>query len=403
TVTAPRLARAGSHPALLPPPGPVPWRLESTGRGTIENLALVPCPEVLDPLGPGQVRIAVHAVGLNFRDVIVALGMVEGQNGIGGDVSGTVLEVGDDVTNVAVGDRVLGLCSDSFGPVAVCDHRFLTPMPDDWSFEQAATVPITHLTAYYGLVDLAGVQPGESVLVHAAAGGVGVAAVQLARHLGAEVHGTASPGKWRTLREYGLDDKHIANSRTLEFEQAFLESSGGRGMDVVLDCLAGEFVEAGLRLLPRGGRFLEMGKTDKRDPGQVAADHPGVRYQAYDLLEAGPDRIQEMLVAVMALYREGVLRRPPVTVYDLRRAREAMRDLSQAKLVGKAVLTVPRGIDPDGTALITGGTGTLGTLLARHLVHHHGVTHLLLTSRRGPDAPGAQELHDELTRTGAHV
>ncbi|MER6790239.1 beta-ketoacyl synthase N-terminal-like domain-containing protein, partial [Streptomyces sp. NPDC000658] len=372
TVTAPRLARARSHAALLPPPGRTPWRLESTGRGTIENLALVPCPEVLDPLGPGQVRLAVHAVGLNFRDVIVALGMVEGQNGIGGDVAGTVLETGAGVTNVAVGDRVLGLCSDSFGPVAVCDHRHLTPMPEDWSYEQAATVPITHLTAYYGLVDLAGVRPGESVLVHAAAGGVGVAAVQLARHLGAEVYGTASTGKWPTLREYGLDDAHIANSRTLEFEQRFMETSSGCGMDVVLDCLAGEFVDAGLRLLPRGGRFLEMGKTDKRDPARVAEDHADVSYQAYDLMEAGPDRIQEMLVAVMALYRDGKLKPPPVTVYDLRRVREAMRDLSQAKLVGKAVLTVPQGIDRHGTALITGGTGTLGALLARHLVHHHG-------------------------------
>ncbi|WP_254390400.1 type I polyketide synthase, partial [Streptomyces sp. AC550_RSS872] len=403
TVTAPRLARSRSHPALLPPPGPGPWRLETTGRGSIENVELVPCPEVLDPLEPGQVRIAVRAVGLNFRDVIVALGMVEGQNGIGGDVAGTVLETGAGVTNVAVGDRVLGLCSDSFGPVAVCDHRFLTPMPQGWSYEQGATVAITHLTAYYGLVDLADVQPGESVLVHAAAGGVGVAAVQLARQLGAEVYGTASEGKWPTLREYGLDDEHIASSRTLEFEQRFLESSSGCGMDVVLDCLAGEFVDAGLRLLPRGGRFLEMGKTDKRDPQQVAADHPDVAYQAYDLMEAGPDRIQEMLVAVMSLYRDGKLLPPPITTYDLRRARTAMRDLSQAKLVGKAVLTVPRGIDPDGTALITGGTGTLGTLLARHLVHHHGVRHLLLTSRQGPDAPGATELADELTATGAHI
>ncbi|WP_435797611.1 SDR family NAD(P)-dependent oxidoreductase [Streptomyces avermitilis] len=403
TVTAPRLARAQAHPALLPPPGPTPWRLESTGRGTIENVALVPCPEVLDPLGPGQVRIAVHAVGLNFRDVVVALGMVEGQNGIGGDVAGTVLETGAGVSNVAVGDRVLGLCSDSFGPVAVCDHRFLTPMPDGWSYEQAATVPITHLTAYYGLVDLADVQPGDSVLVHAAAGGVGIAAVQLARHLGAEVYGTASPAKWRTLRDLGLDAGHISTSRTLEFEQWFMEGSSGCGMDVVLDCLAGEFVDAGLRLLPRGGRFLEMGKTDKRDPAQVAAAYPGVAYQAYDLMEAGPDRIQEMLVAVLELYRAGVLVPPPVTTYDLRRAREAMRDLSQAKLVGKAVLTVPRGIDPHGTALITGGTGTLGALLARHLVTQHQVTSLLLTSRRGPDAPGATELAAELTAAGAHV
>ncbi|WP_189974585.1 type I polyketide synthase, partial [Streptomyces avidinii] len=360
TVTAPRLARARSHSALLPPSGGVPWRLESTGSGTIENLALVPCPEVLDPLGPGQVRIAVHAVGMNFRDVVVALGVVTTQKGIGGDVAGVVMETGSGVTNVAVGDRVLGLCSDSFGPVAVCDHRFLTPMPDGWSYEQAATIPITHLTAYYGLVDLAAVQQGESVLVHAAAGGVGIAAVQLARHLGAEVYGTASPGKWQTLRDHGLDAPHIANSRTLEFEQWFMETSAGCGVDVVLDCLAGEFVDAGLRLQPRGGRFLEMGKTDKRDPAQVAEAYPGVAYQAYDLMEAGPDRIQEMLVAVMDLYRAGALVPPPITTYDVRRARDAMRDLSQAKLVGKAVLTVPQGIDPEGTALITGGTGTLG-------------------------------------------
>ncbi|WP_448699640.1 SDR family NAD(P)-dependent oxidoreductase, partial [Streptomyces avidinii] len=212
-----------------------------------------------------------------------------------------------------------------------------------------------------------------------------------------------APGKWQTLRDHGLDAPHIANSRTLEFEQWFMETSAGCGVDVVLDCLAGEFVDAGLRLQPRGGRFLEMGKTDKRDPAQVAEAYPGVAYQAYDLMEAGPDRIQEMLVAVMDLYRAGALVPPPITTYDVRRARDAMRDLSQAKLVGKAVLTVPQGIDPEGTALITGGTGTLGALLAHHLVTRHGVTRLLLTSRQGPDAPGATELHDRLTQAGAHV
>ena len=141
-------------------------------------------------------------------------------------------------------------------------------------------MPVVYLTAYYALVDLAGLRAGESILVHAAAGGVGMAAVQLARHLGAEVYGTASPGKWEALRALGLDEAHIASSRDLEFEERFRSASGGRGVDVVLDSLAGEFVDASLRLLPRGGRFLEMGKTDVRDPEQVAAEHPGVRYQA---------------------------------------------------------------------------------------------------------------------------
>ncbi|MEU5032293.1 SDR family NAD(P)-dependent oxidoreductase [Streptomyces milbemycinicus] len=403
TVAAPRLARARSHPALLPPSGPVPWRLESTGRGSIEDMALVPCPEVLDPLGPGQVRIAVHAVGLDFQDVVASLDPAEGSKGISGYAAGTVQETGAEVTDLAVGDRVLALRSGSSGPFAVCDHRCLAPMPDGWSYEQAAAVPLTYLIPYYGLVDLADVQPGMSVLVHDAADGSQLAAVQLAHQLGAEVYGTAATGKWPTLRKYGLDDAHIADSRTPEFEHRFMETSGGCGVDVVLNCLAGESVDAGLRLLPRGGRFLETGRADRRDPAQVAEAHAGVAYRTYDLAEADPDRIREMLVAVMSLCHDGKLTPPRITVRDLRRAREASRHANRATPAGPAVLTVPRGIDPNGTALITGGTGTLGALLARHLVHQHGVTDLLLTSRRGPDAPGATELTAELTKAGAHV
>ncbi|WP_341720678.1 SDR family NAD(P)-dependent oxidoreductase [Micromonospora sp. FIMYZ51] len=403
-VTAPRLVRVSADDALIPPSEPGPWRLESTGGGTLENVAMVPCPDVLEPLGPGQVRLAVHAVGMNFRDVIVSLGMVAGQEGLGGEAAGVVLAVGDGVENVAVGDRVLGLCPRSFGPIAITDHRFLAPMPEGWSYQQAASIPITYLTAYYGLFDLGGLAAGQSVLVHAAAGGVGMAAVQLARHAGAEVYGTASVGKWQTLRDrHGLDEAHLGNSRTLEFEQHFLASTGGRGMDVVLDCLAGEFVDAGLRLLPRGGHFLEMGKTDKRDPDEVAADYPGVSYRAYDILDAGPDRLQEILRTVIDLFGQGVLELPPITTWDIRRAKHALRALSQARLVGKAVLTIPQPLDPAGTVLITGGTGTLGALLARHLVTKHGVRHLLLTSRRGPHTPQAHHLHTELTTLGAHV
>src|SRR4029077_12717680 len=126
-----------------------------------------------------------------------------------------------------------------------------------WSYAQAATVPAAFLTAYYALADLARVSAGERVLVHAATGGVGMAAVQLARHWGLEVFATASPGKWETLHSMGFDDDHIANSRTLEFEQKFSAATGAAGMDVVLDSLTGEFVNASLRLLPCGGRFIE--------------------------------------------------------------------------------------------------------------------------------------------------
>ncbi|MFG2848957.1 SDR family NAD(P)-dependent oxidoreductase, partial [Kitasatospora sp. NPDC048296] len=400
---APRVARATSGDVLPLPAGTDGWRLDVRRQGTLDALELIEFPQATAPLAPGEVRVAVHAAGLNFRDVVLALGMVPDQDVMGSEAAGLVIEVGSDVTDLAPGDRVMGLFAGSFGPVAVNDRRMLAPMPSGWSFEQAASVPIVFLTAYYGLRDLAGLRAGERVLVHAAAGGVGMAATQLARHWGAEVYGTASPGKWDTLRAAGLDDAHIANSRTLDFEQQFLAATGGAGMDVVLDSLAREFVDASLRLLPRGGRFLEMGKADKRDPEAVAAAHEGVAYQAFDLAEAGPDRIQEMLTELLALFEQGVLTPLPVATWHIRRAPEAFRHLSQARHVGKVVLTMPRGLAADGTVLITGATGTLGSLVARHLVTDHGIRHLLLTSRSGLTAPGAEDLHAELTGLGATV
>ncbi|HEX4700889.1 MAG TPA: SDR family NAD(P)-dependent oxidoreductase, partial [Pseudonocardiaceae bacterium] len=387
---AARLVRADSGAVLVAPRGP--WRLDVTEKGTLANLALVPTTN--EPLAEGQVRIAVRAAGVNFRDVLNALGMYPGEAGpLGLEGAGVVTEVGSGVDGLVPGDRVLGMFAGAFGPVAVADHRMVARIPDGWSFTEAAAAPIVFLTAYYALVDLARVQPGEAVLVHAAAGGVGMAAVQLAKHLGADVYGTASPGKWDAV---GLPDDRIASSRTLDFEAAFRAATGGRGVDVVLDSLAKDFVDASLRLLSRGGRFLEMGKTDIRDPEQVAADHPGVDYRAFDLINAGPDRIRELLTEVLALFAQGVLRPLPVTAWDVHRAPEAFKHLQQAKHVGKVVLTLPTPIDPDGTVLITGGTGGLGGLVARHLVATHGVRHVLLASRRGQDADGAAELVAEL-------
>ncbi|MEU6076605.1 type I polyketide synthase [Micromonospora sp. NPDC047074] len=394
----PRLARAASSPALVPPPADR-WRLDVTERGTLDNLALLPEAEETRVLEPGQVRIAMRAAGLNFRDVLIALDMYPGGGAMGGEGAGVVVETGPDVTGVAVGDRVMGLFYGAFGTEVVTDARMVAPVPSGWSFHVAASTPIAFCTAYYALVDLARVKPGERVLVHAASGGVGMAAVRLARHFGAEVYGTASTGKWDALRAMGLPETHIGNSRTLEFEERF----GGAGIDVVIDSLAKDFVDASLRLLGRGGRFIEMGKTDVRDPQRVAEDHPGVAYQAFDLLAIDPARVGAILREVLALFEADSFTPLPVRTYDLRRAPEAFRTMSKAQHVGKLVLTVPPRRDPDGTVLITGGTGTLGGMLARHLVTRRGVRHLLLTSRRGPDAAGAAELVAELTGYGAEV
>ncbi|SNT58715.1 polyene macrolide polyketide synthase, partial [Actinacidiphila glaucinigra] len=404
TVHAPRLARVPATTPLTPPADTTAWRMDIQDKGTLDNLVLLPSPESEAPLEPGQVRVAVRAAGLNFRDVLNALGMYPGDPGLmGSEGAGLVVETGPGVTDLAPGDRVMGMLPGAFGPLAVVDRRMVAPMPEGWTFAEAASVPIVFMTAYYALHDLAALRGGESVLIQAAAGGVGMAAVQLARHWGAEVYATASPGKWDTLRGLGLTDDRIASSRTLDFEDAFRTATGGRGVDVVLDSLARDFVDASLRLLPRGGRFVEMGKTDVRSPEDVAAAHPGVTYQAFDLTEAGLDRIQEMLTELLALFDAGALHPVPVSAWDLRQAPEAFRYLSQARHVGKIVLTLPTDWDPEGTVLITGGTGTLGALVARHAVTARGARHLLLTSRRGETAAGARELAADLRALGAEV
>nr|AJW65409.1 type I modular polyketide synthase [Nocardiopsis sp. CMB-M0232] len=401
-VLVPRVVRRNGDDRLAPLHGR-DWRLDVHGHGTIDGLAIVPAEGSDRPLRPGEVRIRLRAAGLNFRDVLMVLGMYPGEISLGSEGAGVVTGVGPGVAGLAVGDRVAGLLfGAAFASTAVADHRMVTPIPDTWSWGRAASVPVVSVTALHGLRDLAGLSRGESVLVHAGTGGVGMAAIQVARHLGAEVFATASESKWGALRELGLDDDHIASSRTLDFEHRFLEATDGRGVDVVLNSLSGEFVDASLRLLPRGGRFVEIGKRDIRDPGEVAAAHPGVRYRAFDSIDAGPERIGRMLAELVDLYERGVLGALPVAEWPVSRARDAFRWLSQAKHTGKLVLVLPEPPLSSGTVLITGGSGHLAGIMARHAVAR-GAGHVVLLSRRGPDAPGAGRLRDELVASGARV
>ncbi|MEV0408066.1 type I polyketide synthase [Actinoallomurus sp. NPDC050550] len=401
----PRLVRAGDGGDLVPPPGEPAWRLGLRDTGTVDGVTPMPCPEALEPPAEGQVRIAVHAAGVNFRDVLIVLGMYPGDARFGGsEGAGVVVDVGPGVTGLSVGDRVMGLFEGAFGTYAVADARMLAPVPAGWDLHEAAAVPVAFLTAWYGLVELGGLRRGQSVLIHTATGGVGTAAVRIARHLGAEVYATAGPDKQAVLEEMGVDATHRGSSRDLGFADVVRRTTGGRGVDVVLNSLTGPFVDASLELLSDGGRFVEMGKTDLRDPAAVAGDRPDVRYQAFDLLaDAGPERIARMFATLNELFTADALRPPPVRRWPLGRAREALRHMSQARHTGKLVLDVPAPVDPDGTVLITGGTGTIGGFVAEHLVRAWSVGHLLLVSRHGPDAPGAHDLVERLTEAGARV
>ncbi len=400
---APRLARLDNDGLLRLPTDARAWHLCAERRGTLAGLSLLVDPRASEPLGGGQVRIAVRAAGLNFRDVLIALDVYPGEAEIGSEGAGVVIELGPEVSDLSVGDRVMGLIGDAFGPLARADRRGLVKLPVGWSFREGAAVPIAFLTAYYALSELAELKKGEVILIHAGAGGVGMAAVQIARHFGAEVYATASPRKWDVLKGLGIDEEHLASSRDLEFREKVLSATGGRGVDVVLNALAGEFIDASLEILPRGGRFIEMGKTDIRDPGELAVRHPGVRYRCFDLAEAGHDHIQRMLIEIVTLLERGVLHRPPIASWDVRRAPEAFRHLREGRNVGKVVLNIPEPLDPNGTILITGATGSLGTLVARHFAATHGARHLLLISRSGPDAQGGRALVEDLTKLGCDV
>jgi polyketide synthase 12 len=390
---AARLVRQNAADVLTPPDAPH-WRLSADTPGDLRSLALAPvaCGEP----AAGEVVVAVRAAGVNFRDVLTALDMYPGDPGpLGIEAAGTVVAVGSAVTDLTVGDKVMGLVSGGFGTRVAVDRRRVTRVPDGWAWTAAAAMPVVHLTALHALVELARLKPGESVLVHAAAGGVGTAAVRIAQHIGAEVYATASPGKWSALRAMGLPQERIASSRTTEFAGRFRTATGGRGVDVVLDCLAGELVDASLDLLVPGGRFVEMGKADIRETVR-----PDVEYTAFDLLELPDDHIASLLGDLDALIADGAVWPLPVSTWDVRRAPEAFRHVSQARHVGKVVLAVPPAARPEGTVLVTGGTGGLGLALARHLAAEHGVRRLLLTGRRGTVEPDALA---ELAGLGAEV
>ena len=251
TVYTGRVHGSRAVDALLVPPGDEAWRLGMSSKGTFENLVLEPIPDADAPLEPGQVRVAVRTMPANFRDVMIALGLYPDEDAVMGiEASGVVIEIAPDVSRFAVGDRVTGLFPEGTGTMSITDARLLMDDSD-------------RLVVYRGRHGAGGFRDGllradcawptssrvSESLIHAGAGGVGMAAVQLARHFGLEVFATASRGKWDTLRAMGFDDDHIGDSRTLDFEDKFRAVTGGRGVDVVLDSLAGEFVDASLRLV----------------------------------------------------------------------------------------------------------------------------------------------------------
>ncbi|WBB80641.1 type I polyketide synthase [Micromonospora sp. WMMD882] len=394
-VHVPRLAPA------RPTPTPVdagPVRLRIRERGMLEHLALGPATR-REPK-PDEVEIRVHATGLNFRDVLNALGMYPGEAGpLGLECAGEVVAVGADVTGPAVGDRVLALAPASFGTYVTVAADRVAPVPASLGWAEAATVPVAFCTAAYGLRHLAGIRAGDRVLVHAAAGGVGLAAVQLALSVGAEVFTTASPAKWPVLAALGV--RHVFHSRTLDFADAIGERTGGAGVDVVLNSLTDDFIPRSIGALRAGGVFLEIGKRGVWTAEQVARLRPDVAYHPFDLgavVDTDPSLVRSMLAETTAALDAGRLAPLPLRAFPLERAEDAFRHMAQARHVGKVVVVQEPSpvVRADATYLVTGGLGGIGPAIAGWLVDR-GARRLALLGRRAP-SPEVEATLRELGR-----
>ena len=386
-----------------------PLRLELQRPGTLDGAALGPMPAVA--LQPDEVRLRVLAAGLNFRDVLLTLGMYPGGGiPLGAECAGIATEVGADVHSFKPGDFLYGYAPGSLATDVVVRADFLAAVPQGLSAPEAAALPVAFLTAVYGLERLAKLRRGERVLIHAAAGGVGLAAVQVAQRIGAEVYATAGSDRKRALLR-GLGVAQVFDSRSLAFADQILAATGGAGVQVVLNSLAGEFIAASLRALGQGGRFLELGKRDILTPQALTAQRPDVIYHPYDLgteAQTQPGLLTPMFNELGTALTDGSLRALPVQVFSLEHASDAMRHMAQARHTGKIVL-VPRGalaqqssrIDSAGSYWITGGLGALGLATARWLVGR-GARHLVLTGRRAPDDAALRRIN-ELQALGAAV
>ncbi|WP_349270152.1 putative polyketide synthase [Mycolicibacterium parafortuitum] len=380
--------------------------LAPTERGAIDNLRLTETE--VPPPDEGYVQVRVEAAGLNFRDVLNVLGLYPGDPGpIGGDFAGVITQLGDGVTGLEVGQRVYGSMQGAFASRFNVPEQFVAPIPDGVSAVEAATIPAAALTVRLSF-DWAALKPGDKVLIHAASGGVGLAAVQMAQRCGATVFATASTFKRATLRKLGVE--HVYDSRTTEFADQILADTDGAGVDVVLNSLTSEgFIEATLRATAQGGRFAEIAKRDIWPAERMAEARPDLAYEIVALdtvMFTEPDRIRDLLTEVSEGLAGTEWTPLPAEVYPLTEARAAFRRMQQARHIGKIVVQIPNPLQPqqDRSYLVTGGLGAIGLHTAAYLAQL-GAGDIVLTSRRAADAHAEQVIADiaERYKTRLHV
>ncbi|HRI70599.1 MAG TPA: SDR family NAD(P)-dependent oxidoreductase, partial [Polyangium sp.] len=427
-----RMVRTGFEPResadgleLLEPAAGRPFQLESRNPGVLDRLALYEA-NIPEPRR-GEVLIKVEAAGMNFLDVLLALGVLpddatgSGGNGprLGGECAGRVVAVGRGVKGFVPGDEVIALGMRVFGSHMVARHELVTRKPENMQWPEAAALPIAFLTAFYALNHCAKLKKGERILIHAGAGGVGLAAIQWALFTGAEVFATVGSAAKRSFLE-SLGVKHVFDSRSLSFADDIRRVTRGEGIDVVLNSLSGDFIPASLDLLRNHGRFIEIGKRDYYENKQIGL-RPFLRNLSFSLVDLRsmildePARVGELLRELMVMFADDRLKPIPTRAFPISRAAEAFQHLAQAKNIGKIALVLddPEAqiiptrrtsaieIYPDRSYLITGGLGGLGLSVARGFVDK-GARNVVLVGRRRPNE-AAQNSIRNLEQLGARV
>ncbi len=383
-------------------------RLDIQERGSLDGLRLVKTTRP-EP-GKGEVLVEVAAAGLNFRDVLNGLGRYPGDPPLGAEFSGVIRAVGEEVVDCSPGDRVIGVAGNSLADFVTVPAEAVLRLPDALSLAEAATLPVAFGTAVVAIEELAEVAAETSVLIHSATGGVGMAALQLAEARGAKVFATASLGKQAWLRQQGLE--HVYDSRSKQFFSRVLEDTSGQGVEVIVNTLGEEFLEANLQVLAQGGMLVDLTKPKHDLAAQIAERRPDVAYRLVDLAAdwaRHPRQIRQILQPVLNRVSAGQLKPLPWESFSLDAASDAFRKMQRAGHLGKLLLQPiatrpePRvvALDRDDACVITGGLGDLGLLTAEWLAGQ-GVGTIALVGRSKPSDHAAARI-EQIVDQGVQV
>lgn len=400
-----------------------PLKMALTNVGALDTLHFTDDDIAETPVGANSIEIKVQAVGVNHRDITAAHGKLPNVE-FGTEASGIITGVGNSVTNFKVGDRVAAITHGAFATSVRAKAAFAFKLPSDMTFEAGATLPLAYSTAYYSLVELGRLHEEESVLIHAGAGAVGQAAVSLAQMIGAELFVTVGSAEKKKflMAEYGLSEDHIFYSRDTSFADAVRQATNGRGVDVVLNCLAGEGLRESWHCLNTFGRLIDIGTRDTSASTrlEMAQFDNNASFMSVDMMALATERprlMKSLLSNVSKLIKYGKVRPiSPITVFPISEVESAFKTLHGTKTHGKLVVVphaedVVRATPPkkprqllkeNATYILIGGTGGLGRSMTRWMINR-GARHIVLVSRSASASGKVKELIDEASEAGATV